>query len=85
MATNSTSGNNSDKIRESQKIQTRYGIAQGAKVDSDAEVTERQEYDANGLPQTEKYAVDKDGKNTKRARDADVKSDERDIHKNYGF
>lgn len=55
---NPSPGNN-DKLRKGQAIKTRYGAGQQAEINSEAEETQRQEYDAKGLPRTQQYTVDK--------------------------
>ena len=40
-------------------IRVGYGAARDAELNTAAEVTEEQEYAADGLPRTQKYSVDK--------------------------
>jgi hypothetical protein len=47
-----------EKVRD---IKVGYGSARDAELNTAADTTNRQEYDANGLPRTTKYSVDKDG------------------------
>lgn len=44
---------------ENRPVKTGYGMGQDAELDTEAEETEDQEYSSDGLPQTEKYTVDK--------------------------
>ena len=43
-------------------IQQNYGFGHKADVDTHGEVTQRQEYTADGLPKMDKYTVDKVGR-----------------------
>lgn len=41
---------------------TRYGAGQGASFNPDADITDKQEYKADGLPRMDKYGQDKPSK-----------------------
>ena len=48
--------------RTDEDVQTNYGFDQKADMDAAGEVTQRQEYTADGLPKMDKYSVDKVGR-----------------------
>lgn len=48
--------------RAEEDQQTNYGFDQKADMDSGGEVTQHQEYNAEGLPKMDKYSVDKVGR-----------------------
>ncbi len=50
---------NTDRETPARDIQTNYGFARDAELNTAGEVTEDQEYAADGLPRTTKYSVDK--------------------------
>lgn len=52
-----------DKERATDEQLRNYGFGQNARLDTAREVTEEQEYAADGLPRTQKYSVDKVGRN----------------------
>lgn len=49
------------KKTKSRPVKTRYGMGQGAELNTEKEKTEDQEYKSGGLPKTEQYAIDKAG------------------------
>lgn len=49
------------KETKSRPVKTMYGIGQGAELNTEKEKTEGQEYRSGGLPETDKYTVDKKG------------------------
>lgn len=48
--------------RTEEDVQTNYGFDQKADMDTEGEVTQRQEFAADGLPKTQQYSVDKGGR-----------------------
>ena len=50
---------NTDRDVPAKDVQTNYGFGNNAELNTASEETEKQEYDANGLPRTAKYSVDK--------------------------
>lgn len=58
--------------RTEEDVNQNYGFEQGADVDTHAEVTQRQEYAADGLPRTDRYSVDKVGRKNTYSDDPDA-------------
>lgn len=48
-----------DRDAPAKDINTNYGFSQGAELHTRGDVTDEQEYAADGLPRTTKYSVDK--------------------------
>ncbi len=55
--------------------QVNYGFGQNAELNSEAERTEPQEYQADGLPLTNKYSVDNTSEGTKEQSERKGRSD----------
>ncbi len=50
---------------ENEPNQVNYGFGQDAELNTESERTEAQEYQADGLPRTNKYSVDNTARDTK--------------------
>ena len=66
--------------RTEEDVQTNYGFDHKADMDSEGEITQRQEYTADGLPKMDKYSVDKVGRRHTYDAEPGVSGE---AHKNY--